>query len=93
MSTTTPAPLAKDDDTDEGPQLSKGAAIFVMLVAFTGAILTTIDVFTNGWLPALAHLGWFVGVFLVIALVLGVILALVLGGRQAAHGGTPASTP
>ncbi|MEV1042977.1 hypothetical protein AB0J01_41415 [Streptomyces sp. NPDC050204] len=91
MSTPT-APLTKDEHEDEGSQLSKGAAIFVMLVAFTGAILTTVDMFLNGWLAALAHLGWFIGVFLVCALILGLVLALVLGGQRAAHE-APAVTP
>ncbi|MFF2571083.1 hypothetical protein [Streptomyces sp. NPDC058084] len=87
------APRTKDEHDDEGPQLSKGTAIFVMLVAFTGAILTTIDMFLNGWLAALAHLGWFIGVFLMCGLLLGLAMALVLGGRQAAQHEAPAETP
>ncbi|MCF1592501.1 hypothetical protein [Streptomyces muensis] len=80
----------RHDDVDEAPPLSKGAGIFVILVALTGAVLTTIDVFVNGFWLALAHLGWFTGVFLVISLVMGTVLGFVLGGRQASRGEAPA---
>ncbi|MFB7649329.1 hypothetical protein ACFC0S_16275 [Streptomyces sp. NPDC056084] len=86
-------PVSKDTYDDEGPQLSKGAAVFVMIIAFAGMVLATIDMFVNGWLSALAHLGWAIGVFLVIALVLGLVLALVLGSREAAEYETPAESP
>lgn len=94
MATPAPVPPAKSsDDTDDAPQLSKSAAVFVTLVAFAGAILATIDVFINGWLAALAHVGWFIGIFLTIALVLGVFLAFVLGSRQTTGSSAPATTP
>ncbi|MEU3399358.1 hypothetical protein [Streptomyces filamentosus] len=93
MSTPAPMPPVKSDDTDDAPQLSKSAAVLVTLVAFAGAILATVDVFVNGWLAALAHVGWFIGIFLTIALVLGVFLAFVLGSRQTARSSAPAGTP
>ncbi|MDX3165871.1 hypothetical protein PV516_18975 [Streptomyces scabiei] len=92
--TVPPVPAVKHDEVDEAPPLGKAAGIFVFLVALTGAVLTTIDVFVNGWLAALAHLGWFTGVFLVISLVTVTVLGLLLGGRQASRGEAPAaSTP
>ncbi|MER6253623.1 hypothetical protein ABT224_19935 [Streptomyces sp. NPDC001584] len=95
MAAATPAPVdpADKDAESEAPQLSKAATVFVLFVAFAGTILATIDVFINGWLPALAHVGWFLGVFLTIALVLGVFLSLVLGGRHAARAETSTTTP
>ncbi|WP_333745612.1 hypothetical protein [Streptomyces sp. IBSBF 2950] len=90
-STGAPVPMEKHDE-DEAPPLSKAVGIFVMLVALTGAVLTTIDVFVNGWLAALAHLGWFTGVFLVISLVTVTFLGLILGGRQASRGEAPAAS-
>ncbi|MER0443061.1 hypothetical protein ABR738_00470 [Streptomyces sp. Edi4] len=87
----TTTPVSKDT-YDEGPQLSKGGAIFVMVIAFAGMVLATVDMFVNGWLAALAHLGWAVGVFLVISLVLGLVLSLVLGA-QAAGVESPAESP
>jgi predicted phage tail protein len=86
-----PVPMEKRPaEVDEAPPLSKGAGIFVMIVALVGAILATIDVFVNGWLSALAHLGWFAGVFLVISLVTGLVLGFVLGGRPVGHPEAPA---
>ncbi|MFJ2752683.1 hypothetical protein [Streptomyces sp. NPDC087297] len=87
MAATMPSPAdpADKDAEVEGPQLSKAATVFVLVVAFVGTILATVDVFINGWLSALAHVGWFLGVFLTIALVLGVFLSLVLGGRHVAR--------
>lgn len=94
MSTTIPtsvpaAPSAKDDELGEA-QLSRGAAILVIVVAFFGTVLSTIDVLVNGWWPAVAHLAWVFGVFLLISLVLGTVLGLVLGTRQADRSDAPA---
>ncbi|MFZ3475309.1 hypothetical protein ACODT3_42615 [Streptomyces sp. 4.24] len=94
MAATTPAPAVdpvEKAEEMEGPALSAGAAFFVVFVAFVGTILATIDVFINGWLPALAHVGWFLGIFLTIALVMGLFLGLVLGGRHAARAETTTS--
>ncbi|MEV5454263.1 hypothetical protein ACGF7W_35215 [Streptomyces sp. NPDC048219] len=95
MSTTIPTPVPAapstkhDDELGEAP-LSRGAAIFVIVVALLGTVLSTIDVLVNGWWPAVAHLAWVFGVFLLISLVLGTVLGLVLGTRQADRGETPA---
>lgn len=85
-------PLEKDDDELGVSPLSRGAAIFVIVVAFIGTVLATIDVFINGWLLALAHIGWVIGVFLLISLFLGTVFAFVLGGRDATRGRAPART-
>ncbi|MER5302272.1 hypothetical protein ABT039_22820 [Streptomyces lasiicapitis] len=82
----------KHHEPGETP-LSRGAAIFVIVVAFIGTVLATIDAFINGWLAALAHLGWVVTVFLVISLFLGTFLGFILGGRQANSGDAPAPAP
>ncbi|WP_274036544.1 hypothetical protein [Streptomyces sp. MMBL 11-1] len=85
---------APSDERDTPPfaELSRGATVGILLVAFIGTILTTVDLFLNGWLAALAHLGWFIGVFLVTTLALGFVLTLLLSGRPAhieASPGTP----
>ncbi|MFD6534997.1 hypothetical protein [Streptomyces goshikiensis] len=94
MAATTPAPaadpVAKAEEM-EGPALSAGAAFFVVFVAFVGTILATIDLFINGWLTALAHVGWVLGIFLTLALVMGLFLGLVLGDRQSARAETATS--
>lgn len=96
MTATTPSPgdPAEKDAEVDSPQWSTAATVatvFVLFVAFTGTILATVDMFINGWLSALAHVGWFLGIFLTIALVLGLFLALVLGGRHAARAETTTS--
>ncbi|MFG3429581.1 hypothetical protein [Streptomyces californicus] len=86
MSTYTEAPVtapADEHDAPPFPELSRSASVGVLLVAFIGTILATVDLFLNGWLAALAHLGWFIGVFLVTTLALGFVLTLLLSGRPA----------
>ncbi|WP_331750902.1 hypothetical protein OG215_36790 (plasmid) [Streptomyces globisporus] len=83
MSTYAETPVtapAEERDPAPFPELSRGASVGILLVAFIGTILTTIDLFLNGWLAALAHLGWFIGVFLVTTLALGFVLTLLLNG-------------
>ncbi|MFF4409846.1 hypothetical protein [Streptomyces sp. NPDC001404] len=80
-----PAPVVslekKDVDSAEVhvAPLSRGMAVFVVIVAFVGTVLATVDVFVNGWLAAAAHVGWVMAVFGLISLFLGAVLALVFG--------------
>lgn len=95
MATPTPVPAADPAvkaDEMEGPALSSGAAFFVVFVAFVGTVLATVDLFINGWLTALAHVGWVLGIFLTIALVMGLFCGLVLGGRHAPRPETTTSS-
>ncbi|GAA1111767.1 hypothetical protein [Streptomyces javensis] len=78
------APTVVEDDMDGEMRLaplSRGAAVFIVIVALAATVLATVDVFVNGWLAALAHIGWVLGVFGLVSLFLGVVLALLFGHR------------
>lgn len=80
----TETPVADVPIEDDAPlfaELSRSAGILIIIVAFVGTIASIIDVFVNGWLPAMAHIAWFIGVFLLFSLFLATLVTLVAGHR------------
>ncbi|MDJ0465034.1 hypothetical protein [Streptomyces sp. H27-C3] len=74
-----------DDDEYEGPSRSTVVTVLALLVG----VLSLIDYFLHGFGPAVAHLAYFGGVFLVFRLFLG----LALGGSDSDADPEPDPSP
>ncbi|MCX4784026.1 hypothetical protein [Streptomyces sp. NBC_01264] len=77
----TPTEAPAETEAPLLPELNRGAGILIIVVAFIGTIASTIDVFVNGWLSAVAHLAWFIGILLLLSFVLATLVTLVAGPR------------
>ncbi|GLF98189.1 hypothetical protein [Streptomyces yaizuensis] len=93
MSAADTGPTSSDSAPGEGgspsfPELSRSAGVLIIVVALIATIASTIDVFVNGWLPAVAHIAWFIGVFLLFSLFLAALVTLVAGREPAPLSGS-----
>ncbi|MFB8401283.1 hypothetical protein [Streptomyces sp. NPDC055912] len=77
----TPTEAPAETEAPLLPEPNRGAGILIIVVAFIGTIASTIDVFVNGWLSAVAHLAWFIGILLLLSFVLATLVTLVAGPR------------